>query len=218
GGESFTDEEIVELLLALGTPRKDTKAPARAALRHFGSLAAVLEAGSIELQKIPGIGPTNSFAIHFIHEVARRYLRKRLTGRHYLTSAAEVAEYLIHSMRDLEQEVLTAIFLDAGHAIIDSETVARGTVTASTVYPRELVKRALHHNAAALIIAHNHPSGRTSPSEADLQLTGKLHEACSLMHIRLLDHFIVGDDRTPFSFAENGIMDQVRRRYGGGQP
>jgi DNA repair protein RadC len=209
GIESFTDSEIVELLLALGTPRKDCKVQARDLLARFGSLPGVLEAPAEELQKVKGIGPNNSFALHFLHGVARRYLRQRLHEKQYLHSSREVSDYLVHSMRDLQQEVFTVIFLDAAHAIIDSQVVSRGTITASTVYPREVVKLALQHNAAALVVAHNHPSGNPEPSDQDRQLTRTLYLACCFMNIRLLDHIIVGRAAETFSFADHGIMKSI---------
>lgn len=210
GIDAFSDEEIIELLLILGTPRRDCKQSARAALKQFGSLAAVLEAPATSLSQIPGIGSANSFVLHFVHGAARRYLKHRLEQKNYVSSSREVADYLQHAMRDLPHEVLTAIYLDAGHAIITSETVATGTITVNTVYPRELIKRALHHNAAALVIAHNHPSGSLNPSRDDLHLTGTLYLACTMMHIQLLDHLIVGKGERPYSFADHGLMQKIR--------
>jgi len=209
GIEAFTDSEVLELLLILGTPRKDCKEQARTLLRDFGSLSRVLEAPSGELQKTKGVGPNNSFAIHFLHEVARRYLKHRLQEKRYLHSSRQVTEYLIHSMRDLQHEVFTVIFLDASHAIIETQVVARGTVSANTVYPRELVKLALEHNAAAMVVAHNHPSGKLKPSPQDHQLTRTLYLACSFMNIRLLDHLIVGQAEETYSFADHGIMAAI---------
>lgn len=215
GIDGFNDEEIIELLLTLGTPRKDCKTTAREALKRFGSLAAVLEADKQALTKIPGIGPNNCFGIHFVHQVARRYLKKRLVNRCYLHSSREVGEYLVHSLRDLDREAFVALFLDAGHAVLAVETVAEGTITANTIYPREVVKRALHHNAAAMIVAHNHPSGRRQPSKEDINLTEQLHLACSLMHIQLLDHLIIGGSDSPYSFADHGRMQQIREQCQG---
>ncbi len=211
GIDGFNDDEVVELLLTLGTPRTDCKQAARLAMKKFGSLPAVLEAPARELQKIRGIGPKNVFGLHFIQAVARRYLRQKLIGRRYISSSREVADYLLHSMRDLEREVFTVIFLDSSHAIIDSEVLAEGTISVNTIYPREVIKAALRHNAAALIIAHNHPSGSLKPSPQDHRLTRTLYLACSLMHITLLDHFIIGKKRRLFSFADQGLMEQVRR-------
>lgn len=207
GLEGFTDVEVLELLLSFGTPRKDCKEQARLLLKHFGSFAKVLEAPVTALQNIHGVGPKNSFALHFVHAVASYYLKERLAGKRYLHSSKEVEQYLIHSMRGLKKEVLTAIFLDSSHAIIDSVIVAEGTLNVNTVYPRELVKLALEYHAAALVIAHNHPSGSLSPSAQDMKLTKSLFCICSLMQMQLLDHLIIGDGA--FSFADDGLMASI---------
>ena len=208
---AFSDAEVLELLLILGTPRKDCKEQARALLHHFGSLPNVLEASSSDIQKIKGVGPNNSFAIRFLHAVARRYLKQRLQKKQYLHSSRQVSEYLIHSMRDLQHEVMTVIFLDSSHAIVDSKVVARGTVASNTIYPRELVKLALEFNASAMVVAHNHPSGNLEPSMQDHQLTRTLYLACSFMNIRLLDHLIIGQSDNAYSFADHGIMNSISK-------
>jgi len=210
GLDAFTDSEIIELLLTFGTPRADCKEAARAALAQFDTLPAVLDAAPAELQQIKGMGPKNIFALRFIQGVARRYLRQRIVGKHYVRSSREVADYLIHSMRGLQHEVLTVIFLDAAHAIIDSIVAAEGTVTTNTVYPRELIKAALARNASALVLAHNHPSGNLNPSLKDVELTRSLHLVCSFMHIRLLDHLIIGSGEQVYSFADQGIMARIQ--------
>ena len=209
GINSLSDDEILELLLTFGTPRTDCKQSARLLREKFGSLAAVLEKPQEQLQEIKGIGPKNAFAINFIQGVARRYLKQRLVGKSYLRSSREVADYLLHSMRDLQLEVFTVIFLDASHAIITSEQVSEGTLTNNTVYPRELIKMALERHAAALIIAHNHPSGNQNPSAADRHLTRNLFLALSLVDIRLVDHFIVAGPESPYSFADHGLMAKI---------
>ncbi len=208
GLSGFSDTEVLELLLSFGTPRSDCKEAARQALVEFGSFAAVFEAPVSSLQRIAGIGPKNSFAIHFVQEVARRYLKERLRGKRYLHSSAEVRDYLIHSLRGLKKEVFTVIYLDSAHAIIDSEVVAEGTINVNTVYPRELISRALERNAAALIVAHNHPSGSLEPSPQDRHLTRTLCLLCSLMQIQLLDHLIIGDGS--YSFADQGLMSTLQ--------
>ncbi len=208
GLAGFSDTEVLELLLSFGTPRSDCKEAARQALAEFGSFAAVFEASVSALQQIAGIGPKNSFAIHFVQEVARRYLKERLRGKRYLHSSVDVRDYLIHSLRSLKKEVFTVIFLDSSHAIIDSEVVAEGTINVNTVYPRELIARALERNAAALIVAHNHPSGSLDPSPQDRHLTRTLCLLCSLMQIQLLDHLIIGDGS--YSFADHGLMSQLQ--------
>ncbi len=209
GIDSFTDGEIIELLLTFGTPRSDCKEAARQALAQFKTLPAVLDASPVQLQQIKGIGPKNIFALQFIQGVARRYLRQRITGKQYVHSSREVADYLIHSMRGLQHEVLTVVFLDAAHGIIDTAVVAEGTVTVNTIYPRELIKAALARNASALVLAHNHPSGSLVPSRQDEELTRSLHLVCSFMHINLLDHLIIGAADQVYSFADQGIMARI---------
>ena len=207
GLHGFSDTEILELLLSFGTPRKDCKEQAQALLKRFETFPGVLDANHQALLSVEGVGPKSSFALGFVKSTAEHYLKQRLKTRHYLKSSAQVIDYLSHSLRGLQVEVLTVIYLDAALAIIDSEQVAEGTVTVNTVYPREIIKKALSRNASALIIAHNHPSGVLTPSKQDRQLTKQLFLACSLMHIRLLDHLIIGDGH--FSFADAGIIGQI---------
>jgi DNA repair protein RadC len=208
GLDGFTDAEILELLLSFGTPRSDCKVPARSLLEKYGSFSKVFEAPIASLQEVNGIGPKNGFALHFVHAVAGYYLKERLHGKRYLHSSKEVSDYLIHSMRGLKKEIFTVIFLDSSHAIIDSEIVAEGTLNVNTVYPREIIKRALEFHAAAIIISHNHPSGSLQPSAQDIKLTKTLALLCRYMQLQLLDHLIIGDGS--FSFADNGLMDSVR--------
>ncbi len=207
GIEAFTDVEVLELLLSFGTPRSDCKESARSLMERFGSLSAVLETPVASLQDVKGVGPKNSFALNFVQAVASRYLKQRLQGKRYLHSSNEVREYLEHSMRGLKKEVLTTIYLDASHAILDSEVVAEGTLTVNTIYPRELVARAIDKHAAALIIAHNHPSGSLQPSPQDIALTRNLYLICSFLQINLLDHLIIGDGA--YSFADQGLIATI---------
>lgn len=209
GLEGFSDAEILELLLTFGTPRSDCKEPARALLHEFGSFSAVMDAASVRLEKTKGIGPKNSFALRFIHAVASHYLKDKIRGRNYLHSSAEVISYLSHSMRGLKKEVFKVIYLDSAHGIIDTETLSEGTLNVNTVYPREVMKQAMACHAAALILAHNHPSGAVKPSPQDIKLTKTLHFLCSCIQLQLLDHIIIGD--SSFSFADNGLMEDVRR-------
>lgn len=207
GIQGFSDSEILEVLLSFGTPRKDCKQQARALLQRFRSFPGVLDADRTELLRVEGVGPKNSFALGFIKSAAEHYLKERLVAKHYLHSSHQVIDYLSHSMRGLEVEVFTVIYLDSSLAMIDSEKVAEGTVNVNTIYPREIIKRALGRNASALIVAHNHPSGSLSPSAQDRQMTRQLYLACSMMQIRLLDHLIIGEGH--FSFADEGIMSQI---------
>lgn len=212
GISSLSDEEIIELLLTFGTPRSDCKEAARTLLRELGSLPAVLDAPATHLTAYKGVGPKNIFALQLIQGVARRYLRQRIQGKKYMSSSRDVADFLIHSMRNLEHEVFMVVYLDASHAVIDSAILSEGTVNVNTVYPRELVKSALSYNASALVIAHNHPSGSLQPSPQDKELTRSLYLVCSFMHINLLDHLIIGDGHKAYSFADHGLMATLRQQ------
>ncbi|MFZ5774635.1 MAG: RadC family protein [Thermodesulfobacteriota bacterium] len=211
GLDGFTDAEVLELLLTLGTPRKDCKETARTALVRFGTLARALDASQAELEEIEGIGPKNGFALRLVQGVARRYLKQRLVQKEYLRSSAEVADYLVHAMRGLTREVMMAVLLDSSYAVIDTVRVAEGTLASSIVYPRELIRLAIEHHAAAVVIAHNHPSGSLASSAADRNLTRHLYIALAFCGIDLLDHLIIGAAEKPYSFADHGLMDELRR-------
>lgn len=208
GLNSFTDAEVLELLLSFGTPRSDCKQQAKDLLKEFGNFAKVLEAPSPALQKIKGVGPKNSFAINFIHDVSARYLKVRLEGKNYLQSSQDVIKYLTYQLRGLKKEVFTVVFLDSSHAIISSEIIAEGTLNLNNIYPRELIAKAIEYHAAAIIIAHNHPSGSLKPSKQDIKLTRLLFMLCNSMQIQLLDHIIIGDGA--YSFADHGQIRQAR--------
>lgn len=211
GIDSFTDAEILELLLSFGTPRQDCKERARHAIKKFGSLAGTLEATSKELQEIKGIGPKNAFAVKFIHETARKFLKERTRGKNYLNAAREVVDYLRHSMIRREKEVFAAIFLDTRNGVIDIQELFHGTLSSSAVYPREVIKSALSMNAASMVFAHNHPSGHLEPSPADHAITRRLILAANIMEMKVLDHIIIGNSQDYYSFAEHGIMDEIYR-------
>lgn len=210
GIAGFTDAEILEILLTFGTPRSDCKEAAKALLEEFGSFSAVLDAPVAALERVKGVGKKNSFALRFIYAVACHYLQDRIQGKVYLHSSAEVVDYLTLSMRGLKREVFKVIFLDSSHAVIDVETLSEGTINVNTVYPREVVSRAISRHAAALILAHNHPSGSLTPSSQDKMLTAMLYFLCSSLQIDLLDHIIIGAGS--FSFADHGLMGVIRER------
>jgi len=214
GLSAFTDEDILEMLLAFGTPRRDTRATARELLKRFGGLAAVLEAPLEKLTEVPGVGPRNALPLKFVHEVARRYLRRRLEKKEYIRSAREAYEYLAHELKHRPQEIFKVIFLDARGRIIEVEELFRGTLTETAVYPREVFARAFQHRAASLVLAHNHPSGDPRPSGADLELTRKLLLAGHLLSVRILDHLIIAREGY-FSLAEEGILEKLERELRG---
>ncbi len=212
GLDGFHDYEIIELLLTLATPRKDCKESAKAAMKQFGSLPAVMEASPETLVQVPGIGPKNLFGIKLVKAVADRYLKKRLVGRTVLNNSRELFDFLYHSMRDKTQECFKVVFLDAKNRVIDVETLFRGTLAASAVYPREVVKAAIEKNAAALIFAHNHPSGEPEPSPEDMDITRQLVFACRVMGATVHEHIIIGDNRY-FSFADQGHIMRMNREF-----
>jgi DNA repair protein RadC len=191
GLQGFLDHEIVELLLTLGTPRKDCKRPAKKAMQRFKMLRCVLEASENELQEIEGIGPRNIFGIKLVQEVARRFLRERMMSRPVCHSSREVFDYLYHTLRDAKKEKFKAIFLNAKNQIIEEETFFEGTVDTSAVYPREILKNALRHDASAVIFVHNHPSGDPEPSESDREITKELVFASSTMQMKV--HGLIED-------------------------
>ncbi|MBW1725279.1 MAG: DNA repair protein RadC [Deltaproteobacteria bacterium] len=212
GLTGFHDYEIVELLLTLAMPRKDCKDAAKAAMRQFKTLQGVLEASPKALCEVPGIGPKNLFGIKLIKAVADRYLKKRLLHKDVLNNSKELFEYLYHSIRDKNRECFNVVFLDAKNRVAATETLFEGTLTASSVYPREVVLAALNHHAAALIFAHNHPSGDPKPSQEDVAITRQLVFACKVVGITVHEHLIIGNNRY-FSFADEGYISRMNREY-----
>jgi DNA repair protein RadC len=212
GLPGFSDYEIIELLLTLGTPRKDCKAPAKEALKRFKTLRGVLEADSRELQAIEGIGPHNVLGISLIHQVSRRFLRDRMMEKPVCHSSKEVFDFLYHSLRDLKKEIFKVLFLNAKNSVIEEKTIFAGTVDSSAVYPREIIRLALRNNASSLIFVHNHPSGDPEPSESDKDITKELVFAANIMQLKVLDHIIIGNNRY-FSFADKGYLDDYEHFY-----
>lgn len=212
GLDGFQDYEVVELLLTLATPRKDCKPPAKEALKRFKTLQGVFEASARELQEIPGIGPVNLLGLRLIKAVADRYLEQRLHNKNPINSAAELFDYLYFSMKDKSRECFKALFLDARNRVLAAETLFEGTLTASSVYPREVVRAALDHRAAAVIFAHNHPSGDPNPSPEDVAITRQLLFACRVMGITVHEHLVIGDHRY-FSFADKGYIAEMNREF-----
>lgn len=210
--DGFHDYEVIELLLTLGTPRKDCKDTAKAALEKFKTLQGVFEASPHELQEIKGIGPMNLFGIKFIKAVSERYLEKKLLQKDPVNNSKELFDYLYHSMRDKTRECFKVIFLDAKNRVIAAETLFEGTLTASSVYPREVIAAALSHHAAALIFAHNHPSGVPQPSPEDIAITRQLVFACRVIGITVHEHIVIGDN-TYFSFADQGYIARMNREF-----
>jgi DNA repair protein RadC len=214
GLNGFLDYEVIELLLTLGTPRKDCKAAAKAVLARFKTLQATLEADAAELQDVPGIGPKNAFGLRLAKAVCDRYLAKKVIGRETVGNSQDLFRYLMGVLRDRVRECFLVVYLDAKNRVIDVETLSEGTLTASNVYPREVIRAALRHHAAALIFAHNHPSGEPRPSEEDLAVTRQLVYAARLMGLVVHEHLIIGDNRC-FSFADQGYIARMTSEFNG---
>ncbi|MBI3945305.1 MAG: DNA repair protein RadC [Armatimonadetes bacterium] len=206
GLEGLADYEVVELVLTLAIPRADVKAPAKRLLARFGSLRAVLDASSEELQQIPGIGPVTPAALRLIREVAHLYLRQGQEEREIADPAA-LAEYWQARIGGLPHEVFQVAYLDSGRRLVRGgiETLEEGTVDWAAVYPRRLIESALKRGAAALVLAHNHPSGDVQPSDQDRALTRALALAASSVQIEVLEHLIVTRTRV-FSFRKAGLL------------
>ncbi len=212
GFERFSDEEVVEFLLTLGTPRADVKLPAREALEHFGSLSGVLSAPVEKLTEIKGIGTKNALYLKFVHQVAGRYLKDRTAGKTCFGSSKAVFDYLFHSMRDLKREIFKVLFLNRKNELIYDQDVFFGSLTGSAVYPREIMTLALEHRAAALVFVHNHPSGDPNPSAEDQRLTRDLIWAAKLLSVQIVDHIIIGHN-TYYSFADQGLIKRFLNEY-----
>ncbi len=207
GLKGFHDYEVIELLLSLGTPRKDCKQPAKEAIRRFKTLRGVLSASGEELQQIEGIGPHSAFGIKLIQEVAREFLKEQIADKPIYKSAKEIFDYLYHSMRDLKKEVFKVIYLSSQNQIIDTADLFEGTLNSSSISPREVMESAIKYSAASLIFVHNHPSGTAEPSGSDKAVTRDLVYAGNIMQIRVLDHIIIGNNRY-FSFAGEGLIEE----------
>ena len=212
GLTGFADYEVVELLLSLGTPRKDCKPLAKEAIKKFKTLRGVLSASMEELQQIKGIGPHSAFGIKLMQDVAREYLKEQIIDKPVFQSSQEIFDYLYHSMRDLKKEVFKVIYLTSQNQIIDTSDLFGGTVNSAAVVPRQIVEQALAHNAAALIFAHNHPTGVCEPSKSDKDITRDLVFAAGTVQIKILDHLIIGNNRY-YSFAGEGLISQYEMDF-----
>ncbi len=205
GLHGFLDYEIVELLLTLGTPRKDCKQIAKQAIEEFGGLRGVLDASLEELQKIKGIGPSNAFGIKLFQAVSERFAKEHIPEKITLNSLKAVADFLQKSIGRENKEHFVVLSLDAHNRLIKISNISVGSLNASIVHPREVFKEAIQSSAAQIIIAHNHPSGNLEASPEDVALTRRLEEAAKIFGIELLDHIIVAEDNY-FSLKEQNLI------------
>ncbi len=204
GAASLSDAELLAVLLRTGVAGKSAVELARELLAGFGGVAGLLASGA-GLMKVKGLGAAKTAQLGAALELARRSLREDLKGGAALTSPGAVRDYLRLALGRREHEVFVCLWLDAQHRVLSIEEPFRGTLTQTSVYPREIVKSALAANAAAVIFAHNHPSGVAQPSQADELLTRNLRDALALVDVKVLDHFIVAGAQA-ISFAERGLL------------
>jgi DNA repair protein RadC len=205
GAGSLSDAELVAVCLRSGTRGKSAVELARELIAGFGGLTGLLGADLGKLLQVKGLGTAKAAQLAAATELARRSLQEGLKAASALTSPGAVRDYLRLVLAARDHEVFVVLFLDAQHRVLRSAELFRGTLTQTSVYPREVVRAALSANAAAVIFAHNHPSGIAQPSQADELLTRQLREALALVEIRVLDHFIVAGNQT-LSFAEQGLL------------
>jgi len=205
GAGALSDAELLAILLRTGTPGHSALDLARDVLKNFNSLRKLIAADRKRFCAEPGLGPTRFAELQAAVEIARRQLTETLRVGPSLASPRATRDYLSARLRDLEHEVFCCLYLDKRHRLIHFEEMFRGTIDGASVHPREIVKAALQRNCAAIIIAHNHPSGIAEPSQADEMITQRVKDALALVDIRLLDHIIVGDG-VSVSLAERGVI------------
>lgn len=205
GPQALSDAELLAIFLRTGIAGKSAVDLARELLTRFGSLRALLNASADEFCEAKGLGPAKYAQLQAVLEMARRHLGETLAAGDVLADPRTTRNYLAARLRGLDHEVFCALFLDSQHRVLAFVELARGTLDGASVYPREVIKAALKHNAAAVIFAHNHPSGLAEPSAADRALTERLKQALAQVDIRVLDHLVIGEG-APASFAERGWL------------
>ncbi|MDO6385872.1 MULTISPECIES: DNA repair protein RadC [unclassified Uliginosibacterium] len=206
GAAALSDAELLAIFLRVGVRGKSAVDLARDLIAHFGSLSRLFNAPLPEFKAFHGMGEAKFAQLQAVLEMARRALNETLRSRDVLGSPGTVRDWLRLKLAHLPHEVFMVLLLDAQNQLIEARELFRGTLTQTSVYPREVVKLALAHNAAAVILAHNHPSGVMEASRADELLTNALKQALALVDVRVLDHFIVAGNATPLSFAERGLL------------
>lgn len=202
----FLDYEVVELLLTLGTPRKDCKQIAKQAIKKFKGLREVLDASPEELQQIKGVGPLNVFGLKLFQAVSERYVKEKILKKNPLDSPEAVVKYLREKLGRKKKEHFVILSLDSHNNLIKISNISIGTLNANLVHPREVFKEAIYANAAQIILAHNHPSGVSNPSKEDILLTEKIVRSGKILGIDIIDHIIV-TKRNYFSFKRKGMIN-----------
>ncbi|WBS01866.1 DNA repair protein RadC [Pseudoduganella sp. SL102] len=205
GAQALSDAELLAVFLRVGMRDKNAVELAGDMVRHFGSLQALLRASLKDFTAVPGLGPAKYAQLNAVIELARRAISDEMLSGESICSPQAAKQYLRLAMAGRPYESFHVLFLDVRNRLIAARELFRGTLTHTSVYPREVVREALTRNAASVMLAHNHPSGTPEPSEADMLLTRALVQALALVDIRILDHFVVAGHRV-HSFAENGQM------------
>ncbi len=205
GASALSDAELLAIFLRTGIAGKTAVDLARDLLHEHRGLRNLLAASQQQFCKSKGLGQAKFAQLQAVLEMSKRHLQESMQRGDALTKPDDTKRFLSARLRDYPHEVFAILFLDNQHRVIEFEELFHGTIDSAAVHPREVVRRALHHNAAALILAHNHPSGINEPSQSDQQITQRLKEALALVEIRLLDHFIIGDGE-PTSLAERGML------------
>ncbi|WP_373975109.1 DNA repair protein RadC [Chitinibacter sp. SCUT-21] len=205
GATALSDAELLAIFLRVGLPGKSAVDLARELLQHFGSLEALFAAQLADFDAISGVGSAKYAQLQAVLEMSRRALAEQLKVRDSFSNPTAVRDYLRLRLRGIAHEEFHALYLDTNYHLISAQTLFKGSLNETRVYPRELAKQAILHNAAAIIIAHNHPSGCAEPSSADILLTRQLQHALDLLEIKLIDHFIVAAHQV-VSLAELGHL------------
>ncbi|ALO47602.1 RadC family protein [Pseudohongiella spirulinae] len=205
GPSSLSDAELLAVFLRTGTRGQTAIDVARRLLLDFGGLSSILAASLEQFCQHQGLGPGKYVQFQAVLELARRYMGERLAEADALTNSDLTRDYLRARLRDYPHEVFACLYLNNQHQVTGMEELFTGTIDGAAVYPREVVKRCLHHNAAAVIFAHNHPSGLAEPSQADISITRRLTTALNTIDVRVLDHVVVGKAEV-VSFAERGLL------------
>lgn len=204
GPQALSDAELLAIFLRTGIKGKTAVDLARNLIERFGSLRQLLSASEEDFCASPGLGQAKFIQLQAVLEMAKRHLRESLVKVQGFSGVDETKDYLMTSLRDLPHEAFHSLFLDNKNQLIKSETLSTGTLNRASIFPREVVKSCLKHNAAAVIFAHNHPSGHAQPSQADIEITECLQSALEWVEVQVLDHFVIGE--TAFSFAEEGLL------------
>jgi DNA repair protein RadC len=212
GAGSLSNAELLAIFLRAGVRGKNAISLARELLSRFGSLRELYAAPLEELEGVLGMGRAKVAQFKAVIELSKRYLAEGFQNRPYVESSDDILKLLYQEMRDLDQEVFKVLLLNGQNHVLKIEEVAKGTLTTSQIYPREVVKIALRYSAAALVFVHNHPSGVAQPSEDDKKITRDLIFACRLIGIEVHDHIIIGDNEK-FSFADAGIIEQYNKDF-----